>query len=196
MENKHPDSYELNPETWVHDYSNYLYKIAYVRLGNASVAEDVVQETLLGAWKSRERYDGSRPVKYWLRGILKHKIVDHIRKASRGEVAIEDTPDGEIIDSLSYKVWGVPLERPDEWAFNPRKAAENSEFMEVLYMCLSKMKGKVKDAFVLKELEGWKSEDICKELDVEANHFWVLCHRARGQLKTCLEKNYTESVND
>ena len=36
---------EVDPETWLQDYGDYLYRFAYVRLGNKASAEDAVQET-------------------------------------------------------------------------------------------------------------------------------------------------------
>ena len=78
------------PETWLDDHGDYLLQFAYVRLRNRAAAEDALQETFLAAMKAFERYDGKTPVRYWLRGILRHKVVDYIRKASR-EVAVDDT---------------------------------------------------------------------------------------------------------
>ena len=62
-------STEINPETWLDDYGDYLFKYAYTRLNNRAAAEDVVQETFLGAIKNLERFDQRSDIKYWLLGI-------------------------------------------------------------------------------------------------------------------------------
>jgi RNA polymerase sigma-70 factor (TIGR02943 family) len=68
------------PETWVDRYGNYLYAYAMSRLRNADAAADCVQDTFLAGIKALERFDGSRDIKFWLRGIMRNKIVDQIRK--------------------------------------------------------------------------------------------------------------------
>lgn len=180
---------KTNPETWLQDHGNYLYKVAYVRLGNKAAAEDALQETFLAAIKAQDRFDGRVDVKYWLLGILKHKIVDHIRKASR-EVAVEDIENVTRDESFNIAAFGITSSKPAPWQFDPVKAFENKEVREVLGMCISKLKGTMQRAFILRELENWSTEEICKEFDLQPNNLWVLMHRARAQLKTCLEINW------
>src|SRR3954465_13657461 len=60
-----------------------LYKFALLQLRNETHAEDCVQETLMAAIQSAARFSGGSSVRTWLVGILKHKIIDHFRKASR-----------------------------------------------------------------------------------------------------------------
>ena len=71
------------PELWVEKYGDYLFRYALMRLRNKGAAEDAVQETFLAAIKNIRQFDGRVDVKYWLRGILKNKIVDTIRKSVR-----------------------------------------------------------------------------------------------------------------
>lgn len=182
---------ELNPETWVDEFGDAMLRYAYSRLGDRSRAEDVVQEAFLGAYKSKDRYQGTYPVKAWLIGILKHKIVDYIRKASR-ETVMEDP---EIVNSFQtplYQYSGIPTMKPRPWQFNPAKAAEYADFWPVFQGCLSKLKEPHHSAFVLRELEGKSTDEICKILDISSNYLCVLFHRARAQLKECLEKNWIE----
>jgi len=180
---------DLNPETWVDEHGDYLYRYAYVRVGSKAVAEDLVQETFLAALKAKDRYDGRSPVRFWLLGILKHKVVDHYRKSSR-ETSMEEWKENDMEDSLMFKVFGLPEQRSGSWQFNPRKAFEQVEFWGVFSECLSKLRGPLQKAFVLRELEGQSTEGICKDLGVTANNLWVMLHRARAQLKTCLEQNW------
>jgi RNA polymerase sigma factor (sigma-70 family) len=61
----------------------YLLRIARLQLPERERAEDVVQETLLAALEGRDSYAGKSSVNTWLTGILKHKIVDAIRRRPR-----------------------------------------------------------------------------------------------------------------
>ena len=72
VEKKEEVRNSTDPETWLRDHGDYLYRYAYVRMGSKMLAEDVVQETFLAALKAVERYDGRSPIRYWLRGILRH----------------------------------------------------------------------------------------------------------------------------
>ncbi len=180
-----------HPETWLEEHGDYLFQFAFVRLRNRAAAEDAVQETFLAGIKALERYDGSTPIRYWLRGILRHKVVDYIRTASR-EIAVDETEGKEILDSLKFKAFGIPDQHPPPWKFDPGHAYEQTEFWEVFYGCMSKLKESMGRAFTLRELEGWPTEEICKELNLTPNNLWVILHRARTQLKACLEANWTE----
>ncbi|MFT7515468.1 MAG: DNA-directed RNA polymerase specialized sigma24 family protein, partial [Candidatus Omnitrophota bacterium] len=70
-----------NPDEWVDLYGDYLYRYALMRLKDSAAAQDVIQETFLAGFKGLEKFDGRVDIKYWLRGILRNKIVDYIRKA-------------------------------------------------------------------------------------------------------------------
>ena len=88
------------PEAWVDEHGDALYSYALSRLRNPSSAEDVVQETFLAAIRSRDRFSGSSSARTWLIGILKHKIVDLIRKESReqpiDEIETLEAPEEEF----------------------------------------------------------------------------------------------------
>src|SRR5207249_8527733 len=72
-----------DPERWVDEYGDYLFKYALVRLRDQTKAEDMVQETFLAALKGGHSFAGRSAEKSWLIGILKNKICDYYRKASR-----------------------------------------------------------------------------------------------------------------
>ena len=70
---------------------------------------------------------------------------------------------------------------------NPQKVVEQSEFMEVVYKCISTLSERLARAFTLRELEGATTEEICKVLDITATNSWVMLHRARTLMRRCLE---------
>lgn len=181
----------LNPEEWVEQYGDYLYRFALLRLKDPASAEDAVQETFLAAIQGLDRFDGRMDIKFWLKGILRHKIVDHIRRAVR-EQPTEEVNDPELLDSMLFKLSGIPTMHPDPWRFDPHRAFESNEFWAIFQNCMAGLNGKLQQAFTLKMLEGLSTEEVCKVLDVEPNNLWVIMHRARGQLKACLEKNWLE----
>ena len=179
------------PEKWVELYSDYLYGFAMSRLRNPEAASDCVQDTFLAGIKALERFDGSRDIKFWLRGIMRNKIVDQIRKSVKeNKVAIENE-DEEILESFWFKYSGIATTNPDPWQFNPRKYYDNSEFWVVFQDCIDQVKDPARQAFVLRVLEDQTTEEVCKVMDITPNYLWVLLHRAREQLKTLLEARWT-----
>lgn len=72
-----PAGQAIDPDTWVDERGDALFRYALLRMQGARVAEDVVQETFLAALRGRDSFDGRSSVKTWLFGILKHKIIDH-----------------------------------------------------------------------------------------------------------------------
>lgn len=180
------------PDDWVALYGDYLYRYALLRLKDPSSAEDAVQETFLAGVKGLARFDGRIDIKYWLRGILRNKIVDHIRKSVRVDV-VEDAEARDLMDNFWFKNSGVATRRPAPWQFDPNRAFEKAEFWSAFRSCLDKLREPMRTAFTLKMLDEVSSEDVCKILKISPNNLWVMMHRARTQMKACLEKNWARS---
>ncbi len=178
-----------DPETWVDAYGDYLYRYALMRLRDPDAARDAVQETFLAAIKRFDQFDGRMDIKYWLRGILRFKVVDHIRASIRDQV-VTPIEDAEILDSLLFRASGIPTMRPAPWQFNPREAFDHAEFWPIFETCLDRLKEPIRQAFVLKMVEDMESDEVCKVLGITPNHLWVLNHRARTQMKKCLESKW------
>lgn len=175
---------------WVYEYSDLLYGYAVQRVKDSHTAKDMVQETFLSAWRNADNYNGSASVKTWLFAILKNKITDHYRKVSTragAELVIADDNTAGFFDSEGH--WAVNA-YPQDWGINYSSSIENKEFYSVLNSCRSKLK-EIQDAvFSLKYLDGMESGEICKVLQISPSNYWVLVHRAKIQLRACLEKNW------
>ncbi len=180
-------------EQWVDLYGNYLYRFALGRLRDPQEAENVVQETFLAALKAKDTFSGRSTERTWLIGILKHKIIDYFRKKYR-EIPIsnlhiddEQTTVDSFFDQTEH-----PLKYPSDWAANPRELTANNEFWIVLEKCLKKLPQATALAFSLREMDHMKTEEICHILNITSTNMWVMLHRARLQMRACLEKNWFE----
>ncbi|MAV39097.1 MAG: RNA polymerase subunit sigma-70 [Puniceicoccaceae bacterium] len=184
------DSKITPPEQWVDLYGDYLYRYALSRLKNPDQASDCVQDTFLAGIKSLEKFDGRMDIKFWLRGIMRNKIVDQIRKSIRSQMVDIEKEDEALMESFWFKYSGIATTNPDPWEFNPRKHYDNQEFWIVFQECVENLKSPQKEAFILKMLEDQSTEEICKEMDISPNYLWVLLHRAREQLKLLLTEKW------
>jgi RNA polymerase sigma-70 factor (TIGR02943 family) len=191
----------VDPSLWVDRHGDYLYRFALLRLRDPAAAEDAVQETLLAALQSHERFAGRGSERTWLTGILKHKIIDHFRRAARTA-----QPDGEDDAWMEHNElfqqsgewvghWDFDNKAdPVEWKADPASALERSEFREAFGRCLRGLPERVARAFTLREVEGLMSDEICDVLGVTASNLWVMLHRARAQLRHCLEMGWFRRV--
>ncbi|MGD8717176.1 MAG: sigma-70 family RNA polymerase sigma factor, partial [Desulfobacterales bacterium] len=183
-----------DPEHWVDQYGDYLYRFALSRVKDPSTAEDLVQETLLAALSARNNFQGRSAGRTWFIAILKHKIVDHIRKRVREQASdkvesLSDATENESFDS-HFKDNGTWQIRPSKWATNPMKIYEQKEFMDVLYSCLGELPERLAKAFMMREIDGLSTVEICKVLSISATNSWVMLYRARMWLRRCLENKW------
>jgi len=180
-------SSQLDATKWVNDYSDMLYRYALPRVGDSEIAKDLVQDTFLAAWRNYENFKGEISEKNWLYAILKNKIIDHFRKAS---TRLTDSLPGIAGDDPYFDEaahW-TQSAAPQEW--NTDAPVSNKEFYEVLRKCKNKLKEIQNAVFTMKYLEDLDSEEICKALNLTSSNYWVLIHRAKLQLRACLEKNW------
>jgi len=168
----------------------YLLRFALLQLRERNAAEDAVQETLLAAIQGAARFAGQSSVRTWLVGILKHKIVDSIRKTAR-EQPVESRAEsgGEEDLEAFFARDGHFAEPPEEWA-SPERSLEERRFFEALERCLQSLPRNTASAFTMRELMGLDTEEICKELGVSTSNCWVMLYRARMSLRACLERTW------
>jgi RNA polymerase sigma-70 factor, ECF subfamily len=178
---------QLDAQTWLAEHGDYLFRVARRQLHSDELAEDAVQETLLAALSARDRYAGNASPRTWLTGILKHKIVDLIRRQVR-EVELPRDRDGEEAVDRLFKQDGHWAEPVRPWG-NPHTEAELSQLRRVLDECADRLKPVMAQVFSLREVAGLETEEICKELDITPTNCWVLLHRARLFMRQCLELN-------
>ncbi len=166
----------------------YLLRYARLQLRNPAQAEDVVQETLLAAIEGLARFSGKSTLRTWLTGILKHKIIDHLRRTAREQPLTgsgDDRSEADAIDAL-FADDGHWREFPSQWA-NPDAALENSRFWAAFELCTQRLPERTARVFMMREIMDMPTEAICKELDITATNCWVMLHRARLTLRECLE---------
>ena len=165
----------------------YLLRYALLQLRNPEQAEDVVQETLLAALEGRAKFSGESSLKTWLTGILKHKILDAIRRKSREQplVAGGDDDESATVDTL-FKADGHWQQMPASWG-DPEQALENRRFWEIFQLCSKLLPERTARVYMLREVMEMTTEEICQEFGITPTNLWVILHRARLVLRECLE---------
>ena len=144
--------------------------LVYARtlLRDESIAREVVQEALVSAWKGMERFDVTRDVGAWLRGIVRNKWKDVCRKQGRQlEFGEED------LEYLESRVEAL---------------AKRPAVFEDLADCREKLPAEMGQVVGLSYDEGLKSEAVGVKLGISAATVRKRLERARGLLRDCLER--------
>ena len=172
-------------------HRGYLLRVARLQLRDDTLAEDVVQETLLAALAG-STFSGKSSLKTWLTGILKHKIIDAIRRKQREPLlasTFDDECDIEDLDGLFKAPHGAWDSPPADWG-DPEQALNRRQFFDIMDFCLDKLPPNTARVFMMREVMGLEGDEICKELAITANNLWVILYRARMSLRECLEQNW------
>lgn len=187
-----------DPATWVDTHGDYLYNFAISRLRDPIAAEDAVQETFLAALKAKASFAGASSEKTWFVGILKNKIIDHFRKQEKeiptdfSEQPLPFEQEGSFVETgFSKGHWDAASGfAPADWG-NPAELLEKKEFWEILKSCLQTLPTQMAKVFTLRELEETETDELTKLLNISESNLFVILHRARGQMRRCIELKWT-----
>jgi RNA polymerase sigma-70 factor (TIGR02943 family) len=190
----------LKIEDWVKNYGDYLFGVAYYKTNNKELAEDLVQDAFVSAIKAKETYNGTANEKTWLATILKNKIIDHYRKQANATNYQQYLQSTQTSFSKNYFVANgeqeghVKIEAFSNTWSNADAVVNEKDFSHVLQQCLTKLPNTILPIFLRKFVDEAKADAICKEFNITNANYWVIIHRAKLVLKTCLEKNWMLAI--
>jgi RNA polymerase sigma-70 factor (ECF subfamily) len=154
-----------------------LLRFARSRLRNPAHAEDAVQETLLAAVENMGSFTGDASLSSWLTGILKHKIVDCVRRSARDQWQEIDN-DGTPLDP----------DAPHTAAFcEPERALARRQMWDAVLHCVRDLPERTAENFVLREFVGMSTAETCRMLAVSESNCAVMLHRARARIRAHLD---------
>ncbi len=178
-----------DPSLWLDEHGDALFKYAFMRVRNEATAEDLVQETLLAAIQAIKTYHGQSSERTWLIGILKHKTIDYFRKASR-EIQFEDDAQiNELVDAEVYDERGQLNIEIKNWS-KPEKALEQDEFWQTIHSCVDNMPQRFATIFLLREIDGFDTDELCKIMDMSQSNLWTTLSRIRKKMQQCLDVSW------
>ena len=175
----------LSVGEWVDQFSDDLFRWAWSKTSDREVAADLVQDTFLAAVKGVDRFQHDSSPKTWLFGILNNKIRDYYKSQSRKmEFVPEDT--GEFFDSNgNWTASGLE----DKWTDDP-ELLDRHDFNAIFDGCIDDLPDHWRFSVRAKYILGKKGREICQELDISQTNYWQILHRAKLQLKKCLDENW------
>lgn len=162
----------------------YLLKIARLQLRDEYLAEDMVSETIAQAIEHHAAFRGDSSLRTWLTTILKNRIVDHLRKHWR-EQSLDAASAGDEP--------GLRFDRDGHWAEppsdspGPEQLCAQDAFLRAVRACVERLPPRIAQVFMLREVFGSDTGELCKDLGLTASNVWVQLYRARMMLRACLE---------
>ena len=179
--------HHFNDVVYMSQLRDHMVKFASTQLPDKTIAEDLVQDALLGAVKNLQKFSGRAAFRSWVFAILKNKMVDFFRRQGRA-------PETESLDfDESFKEdghWQAEA-APQAWQC-PESGLKQQQFMLVLELCLSKLPARQARVFMMREFLGLSTQEICGQVGITQSNLHALLCRARMALQKCLSTNWLE----
>ena len=170
-------------------HRDYLYKFAMKKVGDADLADDLVQDTLLAAIQSvdsKSAFDGRSLFRGWLTGILKHKIMDAYRDRYRFVSLALEGDDGDQMEPTEDHPMLRERDATGQASCDPQRAAELSQLLGHVNDAVAALPAGVAEVFMAREIEGETTASITQRLGLTEQNIWVRVHRARKALQSRL----------
>jgi len=166
-----------------------LLRQAVALSGDLSTAEDLVSETLVEAWKSLGRYDGSCRLSTWLYAILLHRHQKWVRRARSRPVALAGMPVFER-DELMARQENVPSPEP-----SPAEDAARNESSARMRECIERLPEKHRQILLLRFFEDASLPDMAQVLGCPVGTVKSRLHHALEKLRE-MKMNLPERARD
>jgi len=172
-----------------------MLRFAQMHLSDVGLAEDAVQEALLGALTGTQKFAGKSAIKTWVFAILKHKIADVLRHKQRtidASSLLKTNEDGstqDLTDWFDERGHWLPSTKPTGWD-DPDASLSQRQFWHVFEACLDGVPAQQARVFMLREFMEFDTDEICKEVGISESNVFVTLHRARLRLRTCVDQRW------
>jgi RNA polymerase sigma-70 factor (ECF subfamily) len=172
-------------------YNQRLYRLAVSVMGDASEAEDVLQESYVRAFYALSTYAGAGSLGAWLARIVRNEAIDRVRSrdSRRSHVAIEADLGGQSEEDET-NVSTDPLQSLTD----PQALAANADLRRLLERAIQRLPEQFRSAFVLREVEGLSVEETAEYLGIPSATVKTRDHRARNLLRAYLSENIDATI--
>ena len=162
----------------VEAYSSMAYNIALRMLRNTADAEDAVQEAFISAYRAFPKFKGQSKASTWLYRIVVNACLMKIRK---------EQVRSKYLTNTGYDDSVIPNWRDADSPNEPERAALNSELRDVLDEGLDRLSPELRAAVVLRDVQGFTTEEAATTLDLTVSALKARLHRGRVLLRKHLE---------
>jgi len=168
-----------------------LLRHARFAVHDDSLAEDLVQDTLIAVFEQHTGRRGDASLATWATAILKNKVADWYRSPNRKRMVQFSADDGKLDDAIDalYDPEGAYAEPVPAWQ-QPDNRTEQRQMMTVLERCVSCLPRQTGNVFMMREWLGFDTGEICERLGVSADNCRMILHRARMSMRACMQRDW------
>ncbi len=189
-------------EALIDRYATAMLRLAMVYVRAWAVAEEVVQETWLAVLESLGRFEGRSSLKTWMFRILTNCAKTRAKREGRSipfsSLADIDTDNAEHAVNpdrflpADHQWSGHWISFPSNWQEMPEERLLSQETRARINLAIEAVPPNQREIIILRDIEGWTSEETCTFLGISEVNQRVLLHRARSKVRRVLEKYFEE----
>jgi RNA polymerase sigma-70 factor, ECF subfamily len=177
-------------------YQGALMRTAMIYVASLAVAEEVVQETWISLLQSLDRFEGRCSLKTWIFRILTNRAKARGVRESRSVPfsalrRLDDDADTPAVDPTAFdptsQQW---ITTPQSWEAMPEERVLAQETRTHMQQAVLRLPPAQRTVIVLRDIEGWSSEEVCAMLNISESNQRVLLHRARSKVRQALEQYF------
>jgi RNA polymerase sigma-70 factor (ECF subfamily) len=154
-------------------YSPLIYNLALKMLGNPDLAEDILQETFVSAFRAIDRFEGRSHISTWLYRIAHNAVLMRVRK-EKGQPEIKSLEDDVDTDRFSSV---------QEWEWAPEHRLLQNELIQKMDEALANLSEALREVFILRDIDGLSTAQTAEVLDLSETAVKSRLHRARLALR-------------
>lgn len=183
----------------IDQYHTSLFRVALIYIANPAVAEEVVQETWIGVLQGIHRFEGRSSLKTWIFRILINQAKKRAQREDR-QIPFSALWDAEAepyepavaperFRPADDPEWaGHWVSQPERWDDIPESRLLSEETQAYLLQAIEALPPNQREVITLRDVEGWRPEEVCNLLGITEVNQRVLLHRARSKVRGALEQ--------
>jgi RNA polymerase sigma-70 factor (ECF subfamily) len=170
--------------TLVNRHHDSMLRLARTFVHSHALAEEIVQDTWVGALRGIDRFEGRSSLRTWLLAILVNRArTTGVREAR--SVPIADTE--PAVDAARFNSAGAWSAPPEQWVEDVESRIGAAQLSGLIRSALEQMPERQRAVVMLRDVDGLQSDEVCQVLELSAANERVLLHRGRSRLRQALE---------
>lgn len=182
----------------VREWSPSMLRVVRMYVSDKAAAEEVVQEAWLGVLQGIDSFEGRSSLKTWVFRILVNRALTRGVRESRSvpfaALAVDEATGEEAsVDPSRFTRDGGWASAPRRWDDSPELALRSEETLRVARDAIALLPPMQRLVILMRDLEGFGSDETCNALEISETNQRVLLHRARAKVRQALEKHFGEA---
>ncbi len=168
----------------VQRHNAVMQRFARSLVGDAAVAEEVVQDTWLGMLRGIDRFEGRSSLRTWLLSILANRAKSTGARERRTVAVADITP---AVDASRFDANGHWMSPPEHWIEDSDDRLLAEGLSGRIWAAIEALPARQREVLLLRDVDGLTSEEVCEVLELEDGNQRVLLHRARSHMRRVLQ---------